>query len=197
MSVNTSKPSNINAGDMQTAEKIVGESSTETDWTDLVEFQNWLYANGGFRLGGRRWNWQTTSTSATVVNDLADEPDLDSWSPATRMTRPKDNGDLALVLAFHGADVTVDWEIIRRNSDGTRDSVGTITFSRTSSTTDWAVNSTTAFAPVHKDFGNSGNRPVRLEHSLQAYADGDGATALLNQTVAWAAELSTSQLPRK
>lgn len=188
-------PADLNAGDLQTKENIVGESGSETDWTDIVEATNWNYANAGVQICGRRWDFLTTNTSYTTVNDTTNGADLDQWTPGARLTRAKGNGDYGIRLAYFGDEVDVEWTLVRRNSDGTRDQVAQVTFEQTNSSPQWAGTTVTLTEDDVSDGGLGSNRAVRIEHNLRAQMVADAANASIQQTAAWALVLSGSQLP--
>lgn len=185
-------------GDLQTSEKIVGESAQETEWTDLVELQNWLYSRGGMRLAGQSLRWETNDTNFTVTNILPGKPDLDQWRPGTRLQRTADlsTGIYQVTVAAFGHFFDVEWTLVRRNADGTQDQIDQFTFSQTSGTYQWAIDIRNYSNAEASDQGVAGNRPVRIQHEVRARVNG-GEKAVLAQLSAWETALLDSDIPTK
>lgn len=199
MSVNVpSSPADINAGDLATGEAVVGESSSETDPTDLVEAQHWLYSTAGARLAGHRWDpaWENNTTTQTATPSNSAQP-LDQWRGASRITRPRDNGDVVITLQAYCEQLELEWTVIRRDPDGTRHSLTTATLQQGASPAWVASDVALTQAQVSRN-GNSSNRFVRIEHSLTAAHDGsNGEKAIIYQVAARAKALVASEIPRR
>lgn len=85
-----------------------GRSLTREQYQRMIENQHAIYSQHRARVGGWRWQFQTTSGTLTTANAITANPDLNWYQPKILLERLNSSGQVIFNVSAYGSNYEID-----------------------------------------------------------------------------------------
>ncbi len=189
-------PLTFSASSVQPQEYQAFDDVEVSDWTSLLQAQNFLWSRSGARCNGRVFNppFQRNNTVYGQTGDGSQPYDLQVWYGSLHVQRRIDSNQYELAFTGYGRNIDVRVNVIRFNSDGTTTALtGFVASTSNSVDYEWFTNSFAYSEALLYSSGNVNSDLATIGVFIEARNQGSGTAVLfqfaVHETIGVAADL--------